>query len=74
MADPGFLVGGVDLLGGVDLRCGHFSVKMYMKTKESGPIAGRGGGHAPDTHAQDPPMPGPYKNCSEKLLPLEEKR
>ena len=39
-ADPGFPVGGVDPLGGVDLRRGHFSVKMYVKTKELGPIGG----------------------------------
>ena len=37
MADPGFPVGGDvhPLGGGVDLRHGHFSVKMYAKTKES---------------------------------------
>ena len=55
VADPGFPVGGgVHLLGGdVDLRRGHFSVKMYMKTKELGPI----GGHAPGTPPPlDPPM------------------
>ena len=27
-------------VGGVDLRRGHFSVKMYAKTKELGPIGG----------------------------------
>ena len=37
MADPGFPVGGG---GGVDLRCGCFSVKMYVKTKELGPVGG----------------------------------
>ena len=26
--------------GGVDLRRGHFSVKMYVKTKELGPMGG----------------------------------
>ena len=31
--------------GGVDLRHGHFLAKMYVKTKELGPI----GGHAPGT-------------------------
>ena len=36
MADPGFPVG-----GGVDLRRGCFSAKMYAKTKEFGAI-GRG--------------------------------
>ena len=46
MADPGFPVwGGVDPLGGVDLQCGHFSVKMYAKMKELGPVGG--GGRAP---------------------------
>ena len=29
--------------GGVDLRCGHFSEKMYAKMKELGPIWGRAG-------------------------------
>ena len=38
-ADPGFLVGGVDpFLGGVDPQHGCFSVKMYVKTKELGPM------------------------------------
>ena len=42
VADPGFPVGGgrAPVRGGVDLRCGHFSVKMYAKTKELGPIGG----------------------------------
>ena len=39
-------------LGGVDLQRGHFSVKMYAKTKELGPIGGR----APGTPPLDPPM------------------
>ena len=44
---------GVDLLGvGMDLRCGHFSVKMYAKMKELGPIGGRVPGMPPP----DPPM------------------
>ena len=38
--------------GGVHLRHGHFSVKMYVKTKELGPIGGACAGHAP----LDPPM------------------
>ena len=33
VADPGFPVG-----EGVDLQRGRFSVKMYAKTKELGPI------------------------------------
>ena len=41
MADQGFPIGGhAPIRGGVDLRCGHFSVKMYAKTKELGPIGG----------------------------------
>ena len=42
MADPGFPVGGgVDPLGGgVDLRRGCFSAKMYVKMKEFGPVGG----------------------------------
>ena len=35
VADPGLPVGGA-----VDLRCGHFSVKMYAKMKELGPMGG----------------------------------
>ena len=46
VADPGFLCGGgggdMDQLGHMALRHGCFSVKMYAKTKELGPI----GGHA----------------------------
>ena len=38
--------------GGVDLRRGHFSVKMYVKMKELGPIGGACAGHTP----LDPPM------------------
>ena len=47
-------MGGVHPLGrgGVDLRHGHFSVKMYVKTKELGPI---GGGVRP-ARPIDPPM------------------
>ena len=36
--------GGADPWGGADLRRGRFSVKMYVKTKELGPV-----GHAPRT-------------------------
>ena len=53
VADPGFPIGGVHPLGGVmDLRHGHFLVKMYVKMKELGPIGGACAGHAP----LDPPM------------------
>ena len=48
VADPGFPVGGGmhPLGGGVNLRHGHFLVKMYAKMKELGPI---GRGHVPGT-------------------------
>ena len=32
--------GGVHLLGGIDLRCRHFLVKMYAKTKHLGCVEG----------------------------------
>ena len=35
VAGPGFPV------GGVDLRCGSFSVKMYAEMEELGPVGGR---------------------------------
>ena len=55
VADPGFPIGGVDLLGGhvdplggsVDPRCGHFSPKMCAKMKELGPVGGECTRHAP---------------------------
>ena len=49
VADPGFpVVGGrAPVRGGVDLRCGHFSVKMYGKTKELGPMGVACARHAP---------------------------
>ena len=42
VADPEFPVGGwgAELLGGTDLRCRHFSVKTYAKTKELDPVGG----------------------------------
>ena len=55
VADPGFPVGGVHPLGGgMDLRRGHFSVKMYAKTKELGPIGG--GVRLARPPPPDPPM------------------
>ena len=37
--DPGFSVGGHGpILGGFGLQHGHFSVKMYAKMKELGPV------------------------------------
>ena len=54
MADPGFPVGGrAPIRGGVDLRYEHFSVKMYAKMKELGPI---GGGVCLARPPLDPPM------------------
>ena len=40
--DPGFPMGGLGaVLGaGMDLRHGHFLVKMYVKMKELGPVRG----------------------------------
>ena len=41
VADPGFPMGGVDpLWGGMDPQHGCFSVKMYVKMKELGPVGG----------------------------------
>ena len=40
MADPGFPVGGVHLLGGMDSRRRYFLPEMYAKTKELGPKGG----------------------------------
>ena len=54
MADPGFPVGGAcTRWGGVDLRRGHFSVKMYAKMKELGPKGGACSGHASPRSAND---------------------
>ena len=45
VADPGFPIGGAPTRwGGTNLRCVHFSAKMYAKTKEIDPV---GGGGAP---------------------------
>ena len=39
--DPGFSVGGHGpILGSFGLQRGHFSVKMYAKMKELGPVGG----------------------------------
>ena len=54
MVDPGFPVGGrAPVRGGVDLRCGCFLVKMYVKMKEFGPT---GGGVRQARPPPDPPM------------------
>ena len=53
MADPGFPVGGVDLVGGgADSRGSYISKILYVKTKELGPLGGARAGRAP----LDPPM------------------
>ena len=63
VADPGFPVGGAcTYWGGVGLQHGHFSVKMYAKTKELGPI---GGGVRP---ARPPPLDPPMKWYCQKIL------
>ena len=38
--NPGFPVGGMDPLGGVDLRCECFLMKIYVEEKELGPVVG----------------------------------
>ena len=43
VADPGFPVGG----GGANLQRGHFSAKMYAKTKELDLVGGARTGGAP---------------------------
>ena len=41
VADPGFPIGGCGpIWGAVDLQQGCFSVKMYVKMKELGPVGG----------------------------------
>ena len=46
--DPGFSVGGVDpFWWGFGLQRGYFSVKMYAKTKELGPVGGACAGTPP---------------------------
>ena len=48
VANPGFPVGGVDLVGGdVDSWGGYVLKILYVKTKESGPIGGRAPGTPP---------------------------
>ena len=39
------------ILGGFGLQRGHFSVKMYTKTKELGPVGGACAGYAPPRSA-----------------------
>ena len=48
VADPGFPVGGVDLVGGgVDSRGGYVSKILYVKMKELGPLGGARAGRPP---------------------------
>ena len=48
MVDPGFPIGGhAPIRGGGDLQRGHFSVKMYVKMKELGPMGGMHWAHPP---------------------------
>ena len=51
MADPGFPVGDVGLVG-VDSQGSYISKILYVKTKEFGPLGGACARHAP----LDPPM------------------
>ena len=46
VADSGIPFGGRRPVGGADLRHGRFSVKMYVKTEELGPM-GACTGHVP---------------------------
>ena len=47
VVDPGFPIGRRGPIVGLDLRHRHFSVKMYAKTKELGPVGGRAPGTPP---------------------------
>ena len=38
MADPGFPVGGVELMGGMDSRGDYVSKILYVEMKESRPL------------------------------------
>ena len=51
VADSGFPVDSVDLVGGVDSRGGYVLKILYVKMKESGPLGGRVPGMP-----LDPPM------------------
>ena len=57
--DPGFSVGGCGPIlggGGFGLQHGHFSVKMYAKMKELGPVEGHAPTRNPPPPPPDPPM------------------
>ena len=38
VADPGFPIGGINLVGGVHSWSGYVSKILYVETKESGPL------------------------------------
>ena len=60
--DPGFPVGGTNLVGGANSRHGRVLSFFYVKTKELGPLPGGGRwGHVPDV-PPDPPL-----NCIQIL-------
>ena len=53
VVDPGFPVGGANLIGGANSWGSYVSKKLYVETKESGPL---GGGHAHQQRPLDLPM------------------
>ena len=52
VADPGFPVGGVDLVGGIDSWGSYVSKSLYVKPKDSGPL-GACPVHAPHRSANE---------------------
>ena len=53
VVDPGFPIGGMDLVGGaVDPQGGYVLKILHVKMKESGPVGGKCAGRTP----LDPPM------------------
>ena len=60
VADPGFPVGGANLIGGgANSRGGYVLKNLYVKMKESGPLGGVHTGGAPP----DPPVNHDLKVC-----------
>ena len=51
MADPGFPIGGANLVGGANSQGGYVSKNLYVKMKESGALGG-----ACQQHPLDLPM------------------
>ena len=75
VADPGFPVGGVDLVGGgLDSRGGCVPKMLYVKTKESAPL----GAHSPlrvQILSLDPPMiEGVCSSCIPLLISINLKQ